>query len=543
MSKTAKKTIALTIEQLQKAGQIIYALIYGRVSSKKQEKEGHGKEAQVHRCSEHANRKKYVIKDEAIFTDTATGGGDISNRQGQGALLKYIDKFPHRNFVLIVDDPSRLSRDVKAHFSLREALRNRGVAIESPNYTFGDTPEDELHEGMTVLSNQYFRKSNRRTVIQKMKARLEIGYYCFSKKKGYDVLKDPLRGKIAVPNNEGLKMLKPAIKAFACGELPRKIDFVRYLIDKGFWKGYPETLLDRATNILTDCFYAGYIEYLPWEVSRRKGYHEPLISLAEFERIQSRLNKNSVPTRTRRDIRDDLPARGFVKCICDAHMTAAWSKGRHGKYAYYFCTNRACSLYKKSVPAKLVEDGFTKILKSTKLKDDVGKVIDAIYERVWKEEIKELENKETHTIREINELNDRTRELTDLVRKAKTDTLRGVYEKQIEETAFELERLRGHTAKGTDLLIPYRTALAKSKQLIKSPYSVWKKMELEERHELFFFIFDEKLVYDKENGYRTADLPTAAKLFEDFVLANNHNVDHSGLEPLTSPMPWVRSTR
>src|SRR3989344_4877818 len=103
MSKTAKKTIALTIEQLQKAGQIIYALIYGRVSSKKQEKEGHGKEAQVHRCSEHANRKKYVIKDEAIFTDTATGGGDISNRQGQGALLKYIDKFPHRNFVLIVD--------------------------------------------------------------------------------------------------------------------------------------------------------------------------------------------------------------------------------------------------------------------------------------------------------------------------------------------------------------------------------------------------------------------------------------------------------
>jgi hypothetical protein len=58
-------------------------------------------------------------------------------------------------------------------------------------------------------------------------------------------------------------------------------------------------------------------------------------------------------------------------------------------------------------------------------------------------------------------------------------------------------------------------------------------MEMEERHELFFFVFDEKLVYDRESGYRTADIPTAARVFEEFVIENSYSVHPKGFEPLT----------
>lgn len=38
-----------------------------------------------------------------------------------------------------------------------------------------------------------------------------------------------------------------------------------------------------------------------------------------------------------------------------------------------------------------------------------------------------------------------------------------------------------------------------------------------------------------KNGHVIAEM--------EFVQIESSSVDHSGLEPLTSPMPWVRSTR
>ncbi len=543
MSKVKTKTV-LTLEELQKMGKTIYALIYRRVSSKKQEREGHGLDAQKQRCVEYAARKKYVVSDVMDFPDTASGGGDYSTRQGQVDLLKYIDRFPHRDFVVIVDDPSRLARDVKAHFAFRDALKARGVRIESPNFNFDDSPEGEVSEGISAVISQYNRKANRRQVIQKMKERLEAGYWAFGRKKGYDIVKDPLHGKLAVANKEGLEILKPALEMFARGELPRKIDFARYLLEQGFWSGkYAEKYLDQVTAILTDCFYMGDIEYLPWEVARKQGKHSGIISASVFESIQHRLSKGTVPTRVRRDIRDDMFARGLVNCVCNAHMTAAWSKGRSGRYVYYYCTNRECEFYRKSLPAKKIEDGFNKVLKETKLKDEVEEMVDVIFDRVWKEETASIEQKEKYTISEISNLTQKVRDLTDMARKAKNEHLKSIYEKELEDTSFQLERLRGQSMEGIDLSVPYRTALEKAKVLLKKPYSVWKKMEVEERHELFFFIFDEKLVYDRESGYQTANIPTAARLFENYVLSNSSYVDPTGIEPVTSSLQMRRSTR
>jgi len=189
---------------------IIYALIYCRVSSEKQAKEGHGLEAQEQRCIEYAGGKKYVVLKENIFKDTASGGGAYTSRLGQVGMLKKVDEFPHRRFVVIVDDPARLARDIKAHFALREEFLLRGVPVECPNFNFEDTPEGELSEGVTALANQYQRKVNRRQVVQKMKARLEAGYWTFGAKKGYSFHQDAIHGKLLRPNEDS-KLIVEAI--------------------------------------------------------------------------------------------------------------------------------------------------------------------------------------------------------------------------------------------------------------------------------------------------------------------------------------------
>ncbi len=78
--------------------------------------------------------------------------------------------------------------------------------------------------------------------------------------------------------------------------------------------------------------------------------------------------------------------------------------------------------------------------------------------------------------------------------------------------------------------------------LVKSPYKVWRKIDVLEQQNLFFFLFDEKLAYSKTEGYRTTNIPTAARLFEDFVVSNSASVDRTGFEPATPSLQMRCST-
>lgn len=402
-------------------------LAYARVSDLKQEREGHGRESQENRCKNEL--RALGVPYQMTFPDTYTGGGDFMNRPAMREMLAYIDAHPHQKFVVIFDDLKRFARDVEFHLKLRAAFQKRGVVLRCLNYNFDDTAEGRFVELILAGQAELERHQNKRQVVQKMKARMEMGYWPFARKKGYDIVKDPLHGKIPVPNKEGLKILKPALEMFARGELLRKIDVARYLLEHGFWKGkYADKYLDAVSDMLADCFYMGDIEYVPWAVTRRKGRHEGIISSAVFENIQKRLNKGSSTTRTRKDIRADLPVRGLVKCICGGHITAAWSKGRSGRHAYYWCINRKCDLYKKNIVAESIESGFYALLKQAKVKQEVGKVIDVVFERVWKQETANLEQQEKVIIREVKDLHERIREVTDLARKAPTPNLKAVYE-------------------------------------------------------------------------------------------------------------------
>ncbi len=517
-------------------------LVYARVSSKKQEIEGSGLDSQEGRCINDLRSIKVSYKKS--FRDSFTGGGDFMNRPAMRELLTYADAHPREKYLVVFDDLSRLARDVEFHLKLRAAFKVRDIMVRCLNFNFDESPEGRYTETIIAAGSELERHKNRRQVIQKMSARLEAGYWPFSRKRGYDMVRDRLHGKFARPNDKGLKILKPALEAFANGELIHKIDFCRHLLEKGFWPGkVAEKYLDQATGILTDYFFMGDVGYEPWDIARRQGHHQGIISAATYEKIQMRLKRKISTVRVRKDITDEFPVRGLVNCVCKAHMTASWSKGRSNKYGYYFCTARGCALYRKSVPQNLVEKEFVDILKKTRLKDEVGKVINVIFDRVWKEEVATLERREITLMQSVRELNDKITGLTDLARKAKNEYLRGVYEKQIEQTAIELEYEQSKSVQDTDLMIPYRTALDKAKALLKSPYVVWKKMEIEEQHDLFFFIFDEKLIYDAKDGYRTADIPSAARMFEEFVSSNSVYVDPTGLEPATPSLQMRCSTR
>lgn len=518
-------------------------LVYVRVSSKKQELEGHGRESQEARCVKELSNIK--ISQYKTFSDTYTGGGDFMKRPAMRDLLSYVDRNPHKKFVVVFDDLKRLARDTEFHLKLRASLKIRDVVPICLNYKFDDTAEGRFVETILAAGGELERHQNKRQVVQKQKARLELGYWSFGNKRGYKMIKDSVHGTIGIPDTKDSFLLKQALEGFANGEFVKKIDACRFLVENGFWKRKnPEKYVYLFTRLLKDSFYAGYIEYEPWEISRRVGKHQPIISMETFEINQRRLGLGTLSKKPRKDVSNDFPLRGLLSCgECNGHLCASWSKGNGGKYGFYFCQNKKCHMFRKSINKDTVHTQFDSLLKNNQLKSEVSDLVEVVFDKVWTEEVKTFKENHRKAKENIKTLETKVADLTNMIISTKSETLRRVYESQLETLGVELEELKEEGVPEVDLNFPYQTALGKSKQFLKSPYSIWQSVDTYEKQRLFFFLFEEKLPYSKIEGYQTNKVPNAIRLFEDFVSVNTNDVDRTGLEPATPSLQMMCSTR
>jgi site-specific DNA recombinase len=332
-------------------------------------------------------------------------------------------------------------------------------------------------------------------------------------------------GKIAVPHPIESKILATALEGFAKGT---------FVTSQGLWKrSAPEKYIAKFDEFLRDPFYCGDIEYLQWEVSRRPGQHPAIISKDIYELNQKRMNKNQV--RVRRDAREDFPMRGLIICgDCSEHLTAATTTAKGKTYEYYFCQNYTCNSYRKSLKKVDVESGFEKILKENSLNSGLREVINALFEEEWRDEISTLKQEEYVGNKLMVSLQNKVEALTNMVISAKSESLRKVYESQLEKAVDELEGFDSESVSRSDLNIPYRNALSKAMRLVESPYEIWSQVDVLEKQRLFYFLFKTKIPYSHNDGYRNDKITCAVRLFEAFAGANTIDVEMGVLKPRVS---------
>jgi site-specific DNA recombinase len=506
-------------------------LVYNRVSSKRQETEGSGLTSQRGRCIDFL--KGIGVPYEETFADSYSGGGDFMNRPQMRAMLAYIDTNAHKRFVVVFDDISRFARDVFFHIKLRTEFKKRDVVLKCLNYNFDESEEGEYAELIFAGKAELDRKQNRRQVIQKQKARLELGYWAFGAKRGYKMVHNPIHGKLLMRVDPDGEILKTALEGFASGRFQTKVDVCRFMVENGFWrKQKPERYIDKLTSIMIDPLYAGYIEYPVWGVTRRKGHHQGIIDLQTFDLIQKRLNSGNKGKRVRIDTREDFPLRGLITCEeGNSSLTGAISKGRSKSYAYYFCQKQNCSCGRHSTPAEEMHKSFDILLQKQKAKDKTIKLTEAIFDAVWSEETKNINMKLMRDQFEVRKLEDDLEKYLKCAVDAKSDQLKQIYEMKMEECSEKINQLKAISDIDVDhASVPYRTALEKALLLIKSPYKIWHSVDAREKQRLFHFIFLDKLPYSKKAGYRTDNLPSAVRLFEDFVTSNSQDVEMAEIE-------------
>lgn len=508
------------------------AIIYARVSSDRQKNEGHGLESQEHRCREYARNRGYVI--EKVFQDSASGGGDFMKRPAMASLLNYLDSKPYQNFIVIFDDLKRFARDTIFHWKLKTELQARNAKVECLNFTFEDTPEGEFIETILAAQGQLERQQNKRQVIQKMNARLEKGYWAFYPPPGYKHIRNSVHGNLLTREEPSASIIQEALEGYASGRFREQKDVLDFLLKRGFYdnksKG-KKIYLEQVKRLLTRVLYAGYIEYPDWKVSRRKGHHLPLISLDTFEKIQNKLNGKAM-VRTRKDINLDFPLRGFATCLgCKQLLTASWSTGRNNKFPYYRCKTLNCSERNKSIKKEAIEKDFEEILNNINPREEI---LDYVKDRMidkWNKRIDDLSNHHKQKEFELKQIESQIEDVTQLIFKAKNETVRGVYEDKLEELANKKLGFQDRVSNSNVNEIDFETATNKVFEYLKNPYSKWLKGSLADKRLVLKLVFTEELGYNRENGFGTAVLSLPLRVFEIIHTSKTYDVEMAGIEP------------
>lgn len=309
------------------------AVIYCRVSDVKQVSEGDGLNSQETGCREYASRRGYTVVE--VYKEHITGG--TANRPAMAEMLAYLGRRRSLGVVVIIDDISRLARGLAAHLEIRTAIASAGGVLESPSIEFGEDADSLLVENLLASVSLHHRQKNREQTKNRMRGRLLNGYWVYQAPAGY-----------AYPAHHGARLRDGARRAPRLGRArgtrrlclgpPRtQADVQRFLAANPLFPkdGPGHVRHDRVQHMLTQWIYAGYIERPNWDVSRRLGMHEPLISLETFQRIQDRLNGIGRAA-YRKNLNADFALRGFVECVhCGTPLTACWSKGSNADYPHY----------------------------------------------------------------------------------------------------------------------------------------------------------------------------------------------------------------
>ena len=517
------------------------AVIYCRVSSPEQVKNGHGLTSQETRCREFAKYRNLQVVD--VFHEEGISGGLI-DRPAITKMLDFLRKQKKEQFVVIIDDISRLARDLKAHIELRMAIQSAGGVLQSPSIEFGDDSDSRLVENLLASVSQHHRQKNAEQVKNRMRARMMGGYWIMKVPVGYKMEKVTGHGKMMVVDKTIAAIIKEGLEGYANDRFSTAAELqVFFQQQPNFPKSKKGKVhYQHVVDIMNRMLYTGYFEFKQWDIPLMRGKHEPIISFETYTRIQDKMHGRSHAP-ARKDLHEDFVLRGFVLCdCCKVPLTSCWSAGRFEKYPYYLCRNKNCKLYGKSIKREKVHYDFEELLKSITPSPAMIGLMEDLLEEAKERRFENHEEVVDNYKKEKQLVEAKIEQFLDRILTTQSPTLMATYERQIDHLESQRilldEKISDLAIVDDSLETVNRTAL----DFIANPYARWASEGLSGKRLVLKATFSRALAYSKDEGYRTAALSLPFLVLRDLSDTNSSLVEHSGFEPLTSCMPCKHST-
>jgi site-specific DNA recombinase len=477
-----------------------------------------------------------------VFNEEGVSGGLI-DRPAIKRMLAFLRQHRSERIVVIIDDISRLARDLKAHIELRTAISDAGGVLQSPSIEFGEDSDSRLVENMLASVSQHHRQKNAEQVKNRMRARMMNGYWIMKVPCGYRMDKCTGHGKMLVRDEPLATIIQKGLEGFATDRFSSVVELQAYF---EYQPEFPKNRkggvhIQNVMNILNRLLYTGYFEFPDWGIPLMRGKHEPIISFETYQKIQDKLHGRAKAP-ARKDLNQDFVLRGFVLCDgCGAPLRSCWSSGRHERYAYYLCHTKGCEHYGKSVRREIIEDSFDALLKGLTPTPAVVEILEDMV--VQARDIKFRNHFEIlDNLKKEKQLVDRkVDQFLERIVQADSAALITAYERQVrqleEQRIILEEKIRNCGTVDDSFDEINRTAL----EFIRNPHERWASADLSGKRLVLKATFARPLAYHRKEGYRTAALSLPFLVLREFSAGKSNMVELSGIEPLASSLRTKRS--
>ena len=334
------------------------SIIYARVSSKEQEKEGYSIPAQLKLLKEYAIKNAIFIVKEFIDIETAKKAG----REQFGLMKQYIKDHPDVKS-LLVEKTDRLYRNLKDYVELEDFDIDIHLVKENQVMSKDSYSDAKFMHGIRVLMAKKYVDNLSEETKKGMTEKAEQGLYPSVAPFGY--LNNKVEKTIEVDdsNAETVKLL---YEWYSTGEYSLK-DLRAKAQEESLLDGLSKYKMSKSSleKLLKSVFYFG--DFV-WNGKQYQGSHKPIVDKGLWETVQDVFKNKNNNTQGKR-VKDPFKFSNLITCgKCGCSITAQWTKKT---YAYYHCTDAKGICNRKSIQEEELETQFVSALGKLHFTDEI----------------------------------------------------------------------------------------------------------------------------------------------------------------------------
>lgn len=343
------------------------AVIYARVSSKEQEKEGFSIPAQLNLLKEYAAANGFAVAQEYVDVETAKQTG----RAAFGEMIAYLKAHPSVR-VMLVEKTDRLYRNLKDWVTVDELEVELHFPKEGVVLSRESRSSEKFMHGIKVLMAKNYIDNLSEEARKGMQEKAEQGIWPTKCPLGYRNITGPDGKKVIATDPAIAPLIVKLFEWYAHGDISLK-EAARKAHAAGlvYPKSGAKVPVSTIHAILRNRLYTGWFE---WNGKLIKGRHEALIPVELWERVQGVLDGRFAKKAKRG--KHDFAFSGLIACArCGCAVVGEIKKQR---YVYYHCTGYAdrcqgnpASCRRKHVREEALEAQFTELLGRLRFDDEV----------------------------------------------------------------------------------------------------------------------------------------------------------------------------
>ena len=506
-------------------------IIYARVSTEEQKKDGNGINAQITDCKNRAKRNEVEVIN--IYTDEAISWTDLT-RPWFNTAIKFIEQQNKKgNFIeyFICNSTSRFSRSpelwktfdmvgrVQIAWAKLVSVGN-GWVIET------NTEEWLIQSTLSFMSDALESMKWSKRVKYGLKWKIYEWLRPFSQcPMWYERIVIERWGrniKKLIRKEPHATILADGLKLFADWSLMTKHDLFLYFEEQWLRSNSKKNKQEKlhksvVYNTILDLWklyvYAGYLTYPPlWINELIPADHPALIDLDTLSKIMKRLSydKETVNQETKKYDMDsqDYPLTRILQCEeCWRWVTKRKSKSKTWDYHHYYgCNNPDCTLHKKSIKRDEVHNAVREKLTTLSVWDKMIKVLELVYKEELQLITKDKKVRNKSKEERIANLQKEMKALENIMEKITNDQL---FQKKQEEWAKlnqEVENIHKEIDDQDFQKDEQDKVFNEAKTILCNPAAIRDFGDAELKQLVIRVCFNNKIMYKKNQGLHTPEI-------------------------------------